>query len=57
MRQLNLNFIDMPMPQDQALWEELNHQQHQLIVEALARLMLKAAIATQTPERKEVAHD
>ena len=60
MPQLNLNFIDIPLPQE-SLWEELNHQQKQLIVEALARLMLKAATTSQTPDptdtSKEAAHD
>jgi hypothetical protein len=60
MPQLNLSFIDIPIPQE-SLWEELNHQQKQTIIEGLARLMLKAAVTAQTPEPaeapKEAAHD
>lgn len=55
MPQLNLNFIDIPIPQD-SLWEELNPQQKQLIIKAFAQLMLKAATTVQAPQ-KEIAND
>jgi len=59
MPQLNLNFIDIPISQE-SLWVELNHQQKQTIIEGLARLMLKAAVTSQTPvpaeAPKEAAH-
>ncbi len=45
MPQLNLHFIDIPIPQ-QSLWEELHPQHQQLVIETLARLLLKAAAAT-----------
>ena len=35
MPQLNLNFIDIPLPQE-SLWAELNNEQRLLIVESLA---------------------
>ena len=54
MPQLNLNFIDIPIPET-CLWEELNHQQQQLVIEVLARLMLKAAVQTGHPQ--EPAND
>ena len=40
MSQLKLHFIDNPIPQT-CLWEELNNQQKQRVVETLARLMIK----------------
>lgn len=45
MPQLNLIFFDIPIPQT-CLWEELNNQQQQLVIETLARLMIKAATGT-----------
>jgi len=54
MPQLNLDFVDIPVPQA-CLWESLNHEQKQLIIETLARLMLNAAAPTENP--KEPAND
>ena len=51
MPQLNLNFFDIPIPQT-CLWEELNNQQKQLVIETLARLMIKAAIGTGNPQQE-----
>ena len=45
MSQLKLHFIDNPIPQT-CLWEELNNQQKQRVVETLARLMIKATAPT-----------
>ncbi len=53
MAQLNLNFIDIPIPET-CLWEELDDEQKQLVVETLARLMIKAARTSHPPEP---AHD
>lgn len=53
MAQLNLNFIDIPIPET-CLWEELDGEQKQLVVETLARLMIKAA---RTSHPQEPAHD
>ncbi len=53
MPQLNLNFIDIPVPET-CLWEELNHEQKQLVIEALARLMIKTVPAG---HRQEQAND
>jgi hypothetical protein len=41
MAQLNLNFIDIPLPETH-LWEQLSEKQRKLVVETLARLMIKA---------------
>jgi hypothetical protein len=42
MSQLNLSFIDIPIPET-CLWEGLNDEQKQLVIETLARLMINAA--------------
>ena len=44
MSQLILHFLDLPIPQE-SLWESLSHQEQQLILETLARIMTKAATA------------
>jgi hypothetical protein len=49
MPQLSLNFIDIPIPQTH-LWESLNHEQKQLFIETLARLMVKAAVPERNPQ-------
>lgn len=45
MPQLNLNFTDIPIPQE-SLWEDLHNEQKLIIIETFARLMLKAATAS-----------
>jgi hypothetical protein len=39
--QLNLNFTDIPIPETH-LWEQLDDEQKRIVVEALARLFVKA---------------
>ena len=41
MPQLNLNFIDLPIPETH-LWEQFDDEQKSIVVETLARLLLKA---------------
>ena len=41
MPQLNLNFIDIPIPET-CLWDQFDDEQKQIVVETLARLLLKA---------------
>ena len=41
MPQLNLNFIDIPIPET-CLWEQLDDEQKRTVVETLARLLVKA---------------
>jgi hypothetical protein len=52
MPQLNLNFTDIPIPESR-LWEELDDQK-QIVIETLARLIIKAARAH---NRKEPSND
>ena len=41
MSQLNLNFTDIPIPET-CLWEQFDDVQKRIIVETLARLLVKA---------------
>ena len=41
MAQLHLNFLDIPIPET-CLWEQLDDEQQRSVVEALARLLVKA---------------
>ena len=41
MSQLNLNFTDIPIPET-CLWEQFNDEQKRIVVETLARLLVKA---------------
>jgi hypothetical protein len=41
MPQLNLNFTDIPIPET-CLWEQLDDQQKQIVIETLARLLVQA---------------
>ena len=53
MTQLNLNFTDIPIPET-CLWEQLDDDQKRLIVETLARLLVKA---TRTGKHQEPTDD
>jgi hypothetical protein len=41
MPQLNLNFTDIPIP-EMHLWEQFDDQQKRIVIETLARLLIKA---------------
>lgn len=41
MPQLQLNFTDLPVPQKR-LWEQFDDERKQIVLEALARLIVKA---------------
>jgi predicted Fe-S protein YdhL (DUF1289 family) len=41
MPQLNLNFNDIPIPET-CLWEQFDDQQKRVVIETLARLLVKA---------------
>ena len=41
MSQLNLNFIDIPVPET-CLWEQFDDEQRRIVIETLARLLVKA---------------
>jgi hypothetical protein len=49
MPQLNLNFTDLPI-QETCLWDQLDDEPKRIVIEALARLLLKAATASQHQE-------
>jgi hypothetical protein len=53
MPQLNLNFLDIPIPET-CLWEELDDEHKQLVIETLARLMVNAV---RTGKPQEAAND
>ena len=44
MPQLNLNFTDIPIPETH-LWEQFDDEQKRIVIETLARLLVKAARA------------
>jgi hypothetical protein len=41
MPQLNLNFNDIPIPETH-LWEQFDDEQKRIVIETLARLLVKA---------------
>jgi predicted Fe-S protein YdhL (DUF1289 family) len=41
MPQLNLNFLDIPVPET-CLWEQFDDEQRRTVIETLARLLVKA---------------
>jgi predicted Fe-S protein YdhL (DUF1289 family) len=41
MPQLNLNFNDIPIPET-CLWEQFDDEQKRVVIETLARLLVKA---------------
>ncbi len=49
MPQLNLNFIDIPIPET-CLWEQFDDEQKRLVIETLTRLLVKL---TQTSNQQE----
>jgi len=49
MPQLNLNFNDIPIPETH-LWEQFDEEQKLLVIETLARLLVKAT-RDQYPEQ------
>lgn len=53
MPQLNLKFSDTPVPEE-LVWEQVDDEQKQIVVEALARLIAKA---TRASRHQEPAND
>jgi len=55
MPQLNLNFIEIPIP-EACLWEQFDDEQKRLVIETLTRLLVKITQANnpkeQTRERR-----
>ncbi len=58
MPQLNLNFIDIPIPET-CLWEQFDDEQKRVVVETLTRLLVKLAQADHLQEQiqKEQTND
>ena len=46
MPQLILKFIDIPIPET-CLWEQLDDDQKRIVIETLARLLVKASVEKQ----------
>jgi hypothetical protein len=49
-----LNFLDIPIPETH-VWEESKNEQRTLVIETLARLIAKAALANKNQEEQN--HD
>jgi phenylpyruvate tautomerase PptA (4-oxalocrotonate tautomerase family) len=50
MPQLNLNFIDIPIPET-CLWEQFDDEQKRLVIETLTRLLVKLTRANNYQEQ------
>jgi phenylpyruvate tautomerase PptA (4-oxalocrotonate tautomerase family) len=50
MPQLNLNFLDIPIP-DTCLWEQFDDEQKRLVIETLTRLVVKLTHASNHQEQ------
>ena len=50
MPQLNLNFIDIPIPET-CLWEQFDDEQKRVVIETLTRLLVKLAQANNQQEQ------
>jgi hypothetical protein len=50
MPQLNLNFIDIPIP-ERCLWEQFDDEQKRIVIETLTRLLVKLAQANNQQEQ------
>jgi hypothetical protein len=44
--QLSLNFLQTPPRPEATVWDRLDEQRRQVVVDRLARLLVKAALAT-----------
>jgi predicted Fe-S protein YdhL (DUF1289 family) len=53
MPQLNLDFIDIPIPET-CLWEQLDDDQKRIVIETLARLLVKT---TEDKQREQTSND
>jgi predicted Fe-S protein YdhL (DUF1289 family) len=52
MPQLNLNFIDIPIPET-CLWEQFDDEQKRVVVETLTRLLVKLAQANNQQQQMQ----
>jgi phenylpyruvate tautomerase PptA (4-oxalocrotonate tautomerase family) len=57
MPQLNLNFIEIPIPET-CLWEQFDSEQKRLVIETLTRLLVKLTQANNQEEQtREKRHN
>jgi predicted Fe-S protein YdhL (DUF1289 family) len=47
--QMDLSFLEIPGPTQQ-VWESLDDEQRQAVIDKVSRLIMKAALATQSNE-------
>ena len=52
MPQLNLNFNDIPIPETH-LWEQFDDEQKRIVIETLARLLVKATRDSQQEQTND----
>jgi predicted Fe-S protein YdhL (DUF1289 family) len=52
MPQLNLNFLDIPIPET-CLWEQFDDEQKRLVIETLTRLVVKLTQASNHQEQTQ----
>lgn len=52
MPQLNLNFLDIPIPET-CLWEQFADEQKRLVIETLTRLVVKLTQASNHQEQTQ----
>jgi predicted Fe-S protein YdhL (DUF1289 family) len=52
MPQLNLNFLDIPIPET-CLWEQFDDEQKRIVIETLTRLLVKLAQANHQQEQMQ----
>jgi phenylpyruvate tautomerase PptA (4-oxalocrotonate tautomerase family) len=52
MPQLNLNFIEIPIPET-CLWEQFDDEQKRLVIETLTRLLVKLTQAHKEEEQAQ----
>ena len=52
MPQLNLNFLDIPIPET-CLWEQFDDEQKRLVIETLTRLVVKLTQASNHREQTQ----
>ena len=56
MPQLNLNFLDIPIPET-CLWEQLDDDQKRIVIETLARLLVQVTRDQSQEPTQEQSND
>ena len=52
MPQLNLNFLEIPIPETH-LWEQFDDEQRRVVIETLSRLLVKATRGNQQEQTND----